>query len=133
MKNLILIALLFINISVATPPKDITGKWKVTHADANLTGMNVPEKQRAAVLNMLRKSFANGVFNFRANHQFYLTANIPNFPENLVWEYRADTGYLLITEAKGGSKIMMADVKEKNGQVYFMIKESSVVLKMQKL
>ena len=133
MKNLILLALLIVNISASSPPKGITGKWKVIDANADLTTMNVPEKQRAAVLNMLKKSFINGVFDFRANHQFYLMANIPNYPKNLVWDYRADTGFLLIKQAKDGSKIIMADVKEKDGQVYFTIQESSVVLKMQKL
>jgi len=133
MKHLILIALLIFNISASTPPKDITGKWKVTNADVDLVEMKVPENQRAMVLSMLKKTFTNSIFDFRANGQFYSTANLPNFPKNLVWDYQANTGDLSIKEAKDASKIMMITVKEKNGQVYFMMKETSVVLKMAKL
>nr|WP_067058098.1 hypothetical protein [Mucilaginibacter sp. L294] len=134
MKNLILIALLFINISVPAPPKDITGKWKVVNTDVSMINLKLTEKEKPMMLNMMKQMFTNAVFDFRANHQCYLTVKIPNVPPNLAWAYEADTGYLVIKETnEPASKIMAVDVKEKNGQIYFAIRETGLVLKMLKL
>jgi hypothetical protein len=126
--------MLLMNISTSAPPKDITGKWKVTDTDVSKLNLELTEKEKPMMLNLMKQIFTNGVFDFRANHKCYLTFKIPNIPANLVWVYQADTGYLLIKDTtEPSSKIMTADVKEKDGQIYFAMRETGLVLKMLKL
>lgn len=134
MKALILMALLLVNISNVTPPKDITGKWTVVSTDVTNINLPLTAKEKPMMLAMMKQIFANAVFEFMANKQFYTTAKMPTMPKNLIWNYVTATGLITVKEQNDPiSKIMVLEATEKDGDVYFLIKDTGLVLKMKKV
>jgi hypothetical protein len=81
----------------------------------------------------LIKPVTNAVFDFETNHQFHMSAQLGNMPQNNSWDYDQPNGLIKISQNNNPkSLIMEIKVLEKNGSIYFYLAETNVILKMQK-
>jgi len=133
MGKLLIWILLFAGLSNSEFPKDITGKWVVENVDISKFDASMTPQQMDMMKKALVKPLTNAVFEFGANHQFRMSAQIVNMPQNNFWEYDQLNGLIKIRENNDPkSLIMEIKVLEKKGSIYFYLAETNVILKMHK-
>jgi hypothetical protein len=115
-------------------PKDISGKWLVENVDASNAEAGMPAKQKAMVNKFLVEPFTHSTFDFKPDHHFYLSAEIPKMPKNDFWEYSAAEGEISIREYKDkNALIMQLSIVEKGDDIYFLMHGTGVILKMKRI
>src|SRR5258708_48565 len=133
MKKIIIIFTLITGLWTAQIPKDITGKWIVENIDTSNFAANLPQQQRDVLNEKLIKPFTNAVFNFEGNYHFYLAGKIGNMPQDTYWEYDETSGMIKIKEYnKYESMIMKIIISEKDGNIFFALQETPIILKVHK-
>ena len=130
MTKFILIVVLFTGLW-ANYPTNIVGKWQVDDIVFTKFEANIPEQQKTMTIAYLKRTFLNAIFDFRADHHFYLSPAIPKMPPG-TWIYNAEEGTIKISESKGTGVIMRINIAEKNDSTFFSIPETPVILKMHK-
>jgi hypothetical protein len=131
MTKFILTIILFTGLW-ANYPQDITGKWQVEDVVFSKFEANIPEQQKAMTVAFIKHAFLNAVFDFRADHHFYLSPALPNMPTGQNWIYNAKNGTIKISETKGKGTLMLIKITQKNDSTFFAMQESPVILKMHK-
>lgn len=133
MGKLLIWILLFTGLSNGEFPKDITGKWVVENVDISKYGNKVTPQQMELMKKNLIKPLTNAVFDFETNHQFRMSAQLGNMPQNNSWDYDQPNGLIKISQNNDPkSLIMEIKVLEKSGSIYFYLAETNVILKMHK-
>ncbi len=133
MEKLIIAFLFFTCFQIGQHPKEIVGKWSVEYVDISNFKVKMTQQQRELVNKSLVKPLTNAIFDFKPDHHFSLSAELGNMPKDDYWEYDEATGKIKITEFKDRtSRLMEIEVVEKSNQVFFILQETSVVLKMHK-
>jgi hypothetical protein len=131
MTKLILTLILFTGL-LANYPADITGKWQVEDVVFSKIEANVSEQQKAMAVAFIKHTFLNAIFDFRADHHFYLSPAPPNMPTGQSWTYNARNGTINISETKGNGRLMQIKVTQKRDTTFFVMQETPVILKMHK-
>ncbi|MEO3403881.1 hypothetical protein AAFN85_08250 [Mucilaginibacter sp. CAU 1740] len=125
----IVILFLLTGLWNSAPPKDIAGKWQVDNVDLSGEHMNLSGQQKEMMIKKIKSMFANAVFDFNADHHFYLSPNVATMPKG-DWEYNPDQGIIRIKEVNKASTIMLIKVAEKDGSTVFEMAETQLVLKV---
>ncbi|MFC0517630.1 hypothetical protein ACFFGT_25680 [Mucilaginibacter angelicae] len=125
----IIMLLLLTGLWNSTPPKDVTGKWQVDHVDISGSTMKMSEQEKAMMIKTLKTVFLNAVFDFNANHHFYITPAVKSMPKG-DWEYNPEKGIIRIKEVNNTGTIMLINVVEKDGSTVFEMVETQLVLKV---
>lgn len=139
MKYLITLTLLVLCFS-SKAQKDasfLIGSWKV--ADATLPmNANAQEKQ---VLKVLKPNLMKSIFKFETGGKGKFKIPMDNLPiektsiplEDISWTYSAASKYVIISELKDRkSQLVRFYVKVEDGNTYFILDESPVILKVLK-
>ena len=115
-------------------PKDISGKWLVESVDASTAEAGMSAKQKAMAEKMLVQPFTHSTFDFKPDHHFYLSANISQMPKDNFWEYKPAEGEISIREYKDKKAlIMQLSIVEKGDDLYFLMHETGIVLKVKRI
>jgi hypothetical protein len=125
----IIMLLLLTGLWNSAPPKDITGKWQVDHIDISGSTMKMSEQEKAMMIKKFKTIFFNAVFDFNADHHFYLSPGMKGMPKG-DWEYNPDRGIIRIKEVNNTGTIMLINVVEKDGNTIFEMAETQLVLKV---
>jgi hypothetical protein len=134
MKYLIIPLLTFTCLSTFQKPKDITGKWLVESVDASQMATKLTPQQKQLMNKSIIEPFTNAVFDFRKDHHFYLSANLRGMPKNDYWESNVANATITIREYnKPTSAIMKINITEKEGNTFFILGETSIILKVHKM
>ncbi|MDB5144010.1 MAG: hypothetical protein JWQ66_2723 [Mucilaginibacter sp.] len=131
MTKFILIVMLFTGLW-ANYPTNIVGKWQVEDIVFTKFEANIPEQQKAMAVAFIRHTFLNAVFDFKADHHFYLSPAPPNMPTGQSWTYNARNGTINISETKGKGRLMQIKVTQKRDTTFFTMQETPIILKMHK-
>jgi hypothetical protein len=134
MKYLIIPLLTFTCLLTSQRPKDITGKWLVESVDASQMATKLTPQQKQIMNKSVIEPFTNAVFDFRKDHHFYLSANLRGMPKNDYWEFNTVTAIITVKEYnKQGGAIMKINITEKEGNTFFILGETSIILKVHKM
>jgi hypothetical protein len=111
----------------ANYPNDITGKWQVEEVIASKIDDKVTEQQKASALTFIKHTFMNAIFDFRADHRFYLSPILQTMPKGQSWKYDSNNGIIKITQTKGIGTIMSIKIIEKNDTTFFALDETLII------
>lgn len=136
MKKYFFFFLLFSNVILAQDitEEEIIGTWKVTEIE----GLNkIPNKEAK----MMATLFLDATFKFQEDFRFDLILKNKNglFEKELLkemtnakWIYNPEKSLISIGQKSNNYKIMGIYVSEKETQIYFLLSETSIILKVLK-
>jgi hypothetical protein len=117
--------------------KKLTGEWIC--AEASIINPEHLTAQEKEYIDIMKKGFAKARFKFRADGIFtlQLPKNAPEvlnsivFVNNRKWFLNQESQAISIGPAT--ENVMKIDVKEENGSTYFLIYETPLLLKVEKI
>jgi len=111
----------------------IEGRWLVDKVDVSAMKQKLTPQQEKLIKSFFIKPLTNAVFEFKADHHFYLSPGLANMPKDDYWEYDDAKKLITIREYNSKGVIMKIILSVKDDMTFFSMQESPAVLKVHKL
>ena len=116
------------------PLPKIVGKWKVESVTMAEGGPKMTQKENKLLYNQFAKFFTDKTFEFKADQRCQTSVALPDMPNINYWRYDSSKNEVQLKIAKNDDSIIMGfSILEKSGEVFFVMGETPLVLKMHKL
>jgi len=116
------------------PLPKIVGKWKVESVTMAEGGPKMTQQEKKLIFNQIVKFLTDKTFEFNADQRCKTSVALPDMPFINYWSYDSRKNEVQLKTTKGDNSLIMGfSVLEKDGQVFFVMSETPIVLKMHKL